>query len=233
MNKYKIMEGDVRVDTTEGESKFTHDVNGMTCTTSGSTLNLYYIICISEVSEGETLSAEIQNLRSKFSENTVSQAKYVQIYDLKKFTKTVVKALQWSKYGNCIAEVKWYKVEYSKGEERKNTDQFEELELYQKPKKSPDGRTYTDENEWRLAIRIKNDVIMQGRECNDLFTISNEEFMRRVVKFLNMTEEEIRTYPHSSPEELIESVEPHVHKYMNDLIVESIGDLSESCNLCD
>lgn len=227
------MEEDVRVDPTEGESRFVHDVSGITCTTSGSTLNVYYILCISEVGVSDTAAAEIKNLRSKFSETPTSLAKYVRIHDLRKFTDTVVKALESSEYGDCIAEVEWYKVEYTKGEERQGTDKFEELELYQKPKKSPDGKIYTDENEWRLAIRIKNDVIIEGRKCNDLFTITDEEFMDRVTKFLNMTEEEIRNYPHSQPEALIASVEPHVHKYMNDLIVDSIGDFSESCDLCD
>lgn len=233
LNKYKNMEGDVRDDTSEGESRFTHDVHGIECTTSGSSLNLYYIICISEVSTGATLSSEIHNLRTKFSGNPTSLAKYVRIHDLRRFTETLVKTLEASEYGDCIAEVKWYKVEYSKGEERKNPDQFEELELYQKPKESPHGKIYTDENEWRLAIRIKNDVIMEGRECNKLFTISEEEFMNRVTNFLHMTEEEINNYPHSPPEELIASAEPHVQKYMNDLIVDSIGDFSDSCKLCD
>lgn len=232
LNKYKHMETDVRADSTEGESRFTVDVDDMTCTTSGSTLNLYYILCVSEVSKGDTTSAEIQNLRSKFSATPGSLAKYIRIHDLRKFTENVVKALESSDYREYVTEVKWYKVEYTKGEERKTIDKFEELELYQKPKKSPDGKIYTDENEWRLAIRIKNDVIVEGRKCNDLFKISKEEFMGRVTKFLNMTEEEISNYP-TSPEELIASVEPHVFKYKADLVVDAIGDFSDSCDLCD
>ncbi len=232
LNKYKNMEKDVRTDTTEGEARFTHDVDGMTCMTSGLSLNLYYILCISEVSEGDTSSAEIQNLRSKFSEPPSSLATYIRIHNLQKFTESVVKALESSEYGECIAGVKWYKVEYTKGEERNDNDQLEELELYQKPKMSPGGKIYTDENEWRLAIRIKEDVIVEGRKCNGLFTITNEEFEDRARKFLHMTREEVRNYP-TSPEELIASVEPDVHKYMDDLVVDSIGDFSDSCTLCD
>jgi hypothetical protein len=222
LKKYNSMEGDVREDTTEGNSKHIYnDPEQLTIildkTTgkkkgcirkpgitniSSSSLNEFYTLCTSEVADEKNIA----ELRERFRDKDEPLPRYAIIHDVKMFTEMTAQALELSKYSQCIMRLKWFKVEYSKGQERTTLEPPECFEVYQKP--ASNGKIdFTCEHEWRLAVCIKHKInINELNNGNNVMFVTGEDRLKRIAKHgymdvEDLTPEILQSYGEDGPEE--------------------------------
>ncbi|MGR3317443.1 MAG: hypothetical protein ACUZ8O_03055 [Candidatus Anammoxibacter sp.] len=208
---YHRMEGDAREDPTEGTAQYTvNDPNQLSIilnkttgkeinrirkpgitNVSSSSLNENYIFCASEVTDNNNLTF----LRKRFSEKVKDLPRYVIIYNTRKFTETIAQALGISEYSQYILGLKWFKVEYSKGENLKENESDFYLNVYQKPHKI-EGKDFTCECEWRLAVFIKVEPFLVGlKNSSNIMFVSGEERLKRIAEYVRMDVEKLKDSP--------------------------------------
>ncbi len=211
LTKYSQMEGDVRGDTTEGTAEYTfNDPNQLSITidrntgkeinrtkkpgitnVSSSSINEFYILCASEVTDKINLT----QLRNRFSENSPLLPRYVIIGDVKNFTEIIAKTLEESEYCQYIMGLIWFKVEYSKGQNRTKHEPDLYLDVYQKPA-FVDKKDYPCEHEWRLAECLKGKgSLLRIKNASKVMFLTGEERLKRIAKYVHMTVAELPNSP--------------------------------------
>ncbi|WP_133299290.1 hypothetical protein [Sphaerochaeta halotolerans] len=230
INKYKEIEG-VRKDKSEGlaeykqkvlnrqgikitgDGKFGESVfNSGTIDCSSFILNQYYILCFSQAETEE----EIAYLHKKFS----CQSKYIAITDVKLFTQKVLDALEEAHFESCISSGKWYRVEYTKGNELDYESPPFELSIFQK------DQSYSDEKEWRLGFCMKD------RDCinsHDSLVIDNNEYavFKKIAEKFQLTKHYFQDKPNHRDEFKNEFWEA---EWKTDLSI-SLKGMEECCEL--
>jgi hypothetical protein len=222
LKKYHPMEGDVREDSTESTSQHIYNdpeqliiildkttrkkkgcirKPGIT-NISSSSLNEFYILCTSEVADGKNIA----ELRERFKHKDEPLPRYAIIHDIKMFTEMTAQALELSEYSQYIMGLKWFKVEYSKGQEKTTLQPPVYLEVYQKPASNGE-KDFTCEHEWRLAACIKHKILIKSfNNGNNVMFVNGEERLRRIAKYVYMdvkdlTPEILQSYGEDGPEE--------------------------------
>ena len=222
LKKYHSMEGDIREDTTESTSQHIYKdpeqlsiildkttgkkkgcirKPGIT-NISSSSLNEFYTLCTSEVSDEK----DIAELRERFRDNDEPLSRYAIIHDVKMFTEMIAQALELSEYSQYIIGLKWFKVEYSKGQEKTTLQPPVHLEVYQKPASNGE-KDFTCEHEWRLAACIKHKILIKSfNNGNNVMFVSGEDRLKRISEHVYMdvkdlTPEILQSYGEDGSEE--------------------------------
>lgn len=176
--KYQNMESDIREDQTEGNAKYYVQVDNQTTVSfntktgeaytttqpgkmevSSISLNHFYILCASEVTDEE----QLKKLRKRFSKSKKKLPKYIKINNVELFTKKIQHHLEKSPYRDCIFDLQWHKVEYSKGQEKGRVDPELNIDVYQKPS-CINGKDFACEQEWRLVISMKHEIAIRQKK---------------------------------------------------------------------
>jgi hypothetical protein len=213
LKKYHLMEDDIREDTTEANAQYScndpeqYAIMLDKCTgkkkafiskpgaknISLGSLNEFYILCTSEVTDEDNLAQLRERFRDK--DNSKPLPRYAIIHNVKMFTETVASAMELSEYSKYIRWLKWFKVEYSKGQERNSLKPPEHLEVYQKPA-FIGKRDLTCEHEWRLALCIEHkDLITSLNNGNNIMFVTGEKRLLRIAEYADTSVEDLRKSP--------------------------------------
>jgi len=170
LTKYAAFEKNIRQDMTDGKygryrtvDKYNNEI-----TVSNLSLTETYALCTSKPND----SHHVEQLRNRFSDNQKTKnPKYIKIFDVATFTSIIALALSKSIYANDILEIKWHKIEYTKGEFRNENDRPKELYLRQKHK------NFKCENERRLVVKLR-----LGIDKTSPFCLSDSDIIKIYAK---------------------------------------------------